>query len=168
MNPDHRIDALAAAFAGVAAGIGSTAVQIVLWWIASVDVAAVLLRDARLTAAIVMGPAVLVPPVSFNLGFEWKVMLLATVVHFLLSIAYGLLLAPWLTGLGLRKALVAGAVFGALLYAVNMYGFTRIFPWFAATRDWITITAHISFGVVAAYAYKQWTRPGVVQPSRKP
>jgi hypothetical protein len=40
------------------------------------------------------------------------------------------------------------------LYAINMYGFTAIFPWFAASRDKITLTAHIAFGVVAAGAYR--------------
>ena len=29
-----------------------------------------------------------------------------------------------------------GALFGSFLYAVNMSGFTFVFPWFVATRDW--------------------------------
>lgn len=31
-----------------------------------------------------------------------------------------------------------------------MYGFTTAFPWFEATRDWITLVTHMSFGVAVA------------------
>lgn len=40
------------------------------------------------------------------------------------------------------------------LYAVNLYGFTALFPWFAQLRDWITIAAHLVFGVTAASVYR--------------
>jgi len=36
---------------------------------------------------------------------------------------------------------------------VNMHGFTLVFPWFAQARDWITLAAHVAFGVVAAGAW---------------
>jgi uncharacterized membrane protein YagU involved in acid resistance len=35
-----------------------------------------------------------------------------------------------------------------------MYGFTMIFPWFDEARDWITLVAHVVFGVVAASTYR--------------
>jgi hypothetical protein len=35
-----------------------------------------------------------------------------------------------------------------------MYGFTTVFPWFEATRDWITIVTHMVFGVAIAGTYK--------------
>ena len=34
-----------------------------------------------------------------------------------------------------------------VLYAVNLHGFTLLFPWFVAARGGITLTAHIVFGV---------------------
>ena len=139
-----------AAFAGIAAGVTATIVQIALWWAASEPLAAMLFRDARLAAAIVTGRQVLPPPATF----DWSSMLVATLVHFSLSIAYGLTVSVFISRMSMTPALLAGAVFGACLYAINMYGFTIIFPWFAAARDWITAASHVVFGVVAAAVYK--------------
>jgi hypothetical protein len=84
-------------------------------------------------------------------------MLVATLVHFALSIAYALTLSAFISRLSMPLSLVGGAAFGLLLYAINMYGFTFVFPWFAAARDWITAATHVVFGMAAAAAYK--TRP---------
>jgi hypothetical protein len=54
--------------------------------------------------------------------------------------------------------MLVGALFGLAVYGVNMYGFTAVFPWFEATRDWITIAAHLAFGVAAAGIYKMLSR----------
>ena len=56
-------------------------------------------------------------------------------------------------------SLLAGGAFGLCLYGINMYGFTIVFPWFEAARDWITLVTHVVFGVAVAGAYKmleQW------------
>ena len=140
----------AALYAGVAAGILATVVQIALWSIFADMLPTILFRDARFTAAIVMGRAVLPPPASF----EWLVMLVATLVHFALSIIYGLSLSWVIARLRAAPSLLVGAVFGLAVYGVNMYGFTTIFPWFEATRDWITVAAHVAFGIAAAGVYK--------------
>jgi hypothetical protein len=47
-----------------------------------------------------------------------------------------------------------GAGFGALLYCVNLYGFTAIFPWFTEARGGITFVAHLVFGVTAMLSYR--------------
>jgi hypothetical protein len=143
---------VAAIGAGIGAGIIATAVQLALWWVFALPLPDILLRDARLAAAIVMGTGVLPPPATF----EWSVMLTATVVHFALSICYGVILAPILSRFSLRHALAAGALFGLLLYGTNMYGFTALFPWFEVSRDWITLVAHVSFGIAAAGIYSTW------------
>jgi hypothetical protein len=40
-----------------------------------------------------------------------------------------------------------------------MYGFTAVFPWFEAARDWITLVTHIVFGITLAGTYKMlWQR----------
>ncbi len=147
---DERIDWPAAMAAGITAGVVATIVQMILWEASSIAATDMLLRDARLAAAIVMGARVLPPPASF----DWNVMLAATTVHFALSTVYGVLQAPVAARLSSLPAALAGCALGLLLYAVNMYGFTAIFPWFAASRDWITVTAHVSFGMTAAIAYK--------------
>jgi hypothetical protein len=73
----HPVNWRAALYAGVAAGILATVVQIVLWSILADALPTILFRDARVTAAIVMGRAVLPPSASF----DWPVMLVATLVH---------------------------------------------------------------------------------------
>lgn len=140
----------AAIYAGFAAGIVATAVEIVLWSVFSDALPGILFRDAHFAAAIVMGREVLPPPASF----DWRVMLVATLVHFALSVAYGLMLSRLISRLRILSSLLAGAAFGLFLYAINMYGFTTVFPWFEATRDWITLVTHVAFGMVAAGTYR--------------
>jgi uncharacterized protein YndB with AHSA1/START domain len=140
----------AAALAGAVAGFLATLIQMALWWIASYSPVEMLLRDARLAAAIVVGRSVLPPPASF----DWTVMLIATLLHFALSVVYGLVQAPIILRIGRRASVATGASFGLLLFVVNMYGFTALFPWFEASRDWITAAAHIAFGMTAAITYK--------------
>ena len=64
-------------------------------------------------------------------------------------------------------ALAAGGVFGLVLYLVNFYGFTAVFPWFAMARGGLSIFVHITFGVVAALAYKGLQRRKIVSVTRK-
>jgi uncharacterized membrane protein YagU involved in acid resistance len=147
---DRPVRWSAVAYAGIAAGILSTIVQIVLWFVFTDALPAILFRDARFTAAIVMGRGALSPLETFDV----QVMLVATLVHFALSVAYGLILSRLIARLRTTSSLLVGAVFGLCLYIVNMHGFTIFFPWFDATRDWITVVAHVIFGVTAAAAYK--------------
>ena len=128
--------------------------QIGLWSVFTDALPTILLRDARLAAAIVMGRAVLSPPASF----DWEVMLVATLVHFALSMLYGLILSWLMSRLATPLSTIVGAAFGLILYAANMYGFTVVFPWFEAARDWITLASHLVFGVVAALVYKALSR----------
>lgn len=143
-----------AALAGIAAGLVATLAQIALWVVWSEPLPAILFRDARLTAAIVMGREVLPPAATI----DGSIMLVATLIHFTLSIAYGLTLSLFLSRLSTPMSVLAGAAFGLFLYAINMYGFTFLFPWFAATRDGITAVTHVVFGLVAAAIYKAWPR----------
>lgn len=52
-------------------------------------------------------------------------------------------------------ALLAGAVFEFIaVYLVNFYLIApALFPWFVEARNWISIAAHVLFGMVAAGAY---------------
>jgi hypothetical protein len=142
----RALSRLAAGGAGLIAGGCATFVQLALWWLAAVPVAEVFARDIRLAAAIVLGPDVLagpaVPP--------WQVVLVAALIHGLLSCGYGLLLAPWVERLSVVRALAFGAFGGLALYVVNLYGFTALFPWFAAARDWIAVVTHLTFGIILA------------------
>lgn len=141
---------LPAFYAGIAAGICSTAVQILLWWLFWDALPSILYRDARFAAAIILGEGVLPPPVTLDL----YIMLIASLIHFGLSIAYAFILSSLIHCIDIKKSLVLGGVYGLGLFLINMYGFVIIFPWFVDTRDWITVTAHVVFGVSATNVYK--------------
>ena len=144
------INRRAAIYAGVAAGIIATAVQIILWWAFWDVLPWILYRDARLAAAIVMGSGVLPPPATF----DWAVMSVAILIHVALSITYSIILARFISRCGMPVALLVGVLYGLALFGVNMYGFTMLFPWFAEARDWITLVAHAVFGGSCAGVYK--------------
>ena len=137
-------------WAGVIAGTLATLVQVMLWLVLTDDFPAILYRDARLTAAMALGYSVLPPPATFDVG----IMLIAALIHFMLSIIYAALLAPLATRLKTILAPLAGVGFGVTLYIVNLYGFTAIFPWFAQARGWITLIVHMVFGVTAITVYR--------------
>jgi hypothetical protein len=50
-----------------------------------------------------------------------------------------------------------------LLYVVNFYGFTALFPWFAMARNWVSIVAHAVFGFAAAWVYEAFARRRVMR-----
>lgn len=141
-----RIDPLMVLVVGIGAGVIATVAQLALWWLAGMPLPETLFRDARLTAALLMGSAVLPPPATAR----WDILLVATLIHFALSIAYALIPAQLAGRLRSGPALLAGALYGLLIYGVNLYGLTLLFPWFALARDWITLVAHLVFGLALA------------------
>lgn len=139
---------------GVGAGVVATVAQLVLWWLAEMPLPDTLFRDARLTAALVMGTRVLPPPSTA----QWDILLVATLIHFALSIAYALIPVRWAGRLRTGPALIAGALYGLAIYGVNLHGFTLIFPWFAVARDWVTLVAHLVFGLALAGGCRLYRR----------
>ena len=136
--------------AGLIAGAAATLAQLLLWWVFTNGLPGLLFRDARLTAALLLGRSVLPPPATFDFG----VMLTASLIHFALSVAYTALLVSLTGRLNRASALLAGAAFGIALYAVNLHGFTLAFPWFAPARGWIALAAHATFGSSAVLAFR--------------
>lgn len=107
------------------------------------------LGPPRMMAAIVMGEGVLPPPATFDL----TIMMVGMLVHFVLSAVLGAAFGLVLGGRGLSTLMliVLGTLFGLAVYAVNFYGFTALFPWFAMARGGITIFAHAVFGAVLGW-----------------
>lgn len=138
-----RIDLAMVLVAGLSAGVLATLAQLVLWWLAEVPLIDTLLRDARLTAALLMGQEVLPPPTTGR----WDILLVASFIHFALSLSYALLPAALSGRWRIGPTLLAGAFYGLLIYGVNLYGLTWFFPWFAVSRDWVTLLAHLVFGI---------------------
>lgn len=69
-----------------------------------------------------MGRGVLPPPSTWR----WDIMLVATCIHFALSIAYAVIPALLAWRLRTVSALFAGALYGLAICGVNLYGLIRI------------------------------------------
>lgn len=106
----------------------------------------------RMIAAITQGSAVLPPPVTPDVS----VTLAAVILHFVMSLAYAVVFAFLAKGRSLRSATLLGAGYGLVLYVVNFYGFTMLFPWFAQARDWSSVVTHLIFGGVLGAMYAYW------------
>jgi hypothetical protein len=151
--PIANVIARAVVLAGLAAAIVSTLVQVLLWGIFTDALPGILWRDARLAAALVLGREVLAPASTFDA----PVMLVATLVHFALSIVFAAVLAAVIARRPMAFALVTGAMFGGVLYAIDLHALTAFFPWFVVARGPITLAAHVAFGITAAVVYRAMT-----------
>jgi hypothetical protein len=144
--PESELDWAAAGWAGLAAGLLMIALETAL---SSLSAGAAGTGPIRQIAAIALGGSVL-PPLS---PFTGLVFLAAMSVHLPLSLIYARLLAPLVHGSRGGRAAAIGVLFGAGLYALNYYALAGVFPWFAASRGWITLVSHLAFGAVAAGMY---------------
>ncbi len=109
-------------------------------------------ETSHMIAAITMGQAAL-QSTDFNL----MVVAVALCTHYVLGIAFSLILAaiivPFRFDSSLGMVLLTGAVFGLVLYLFNFYGMVQFFSWFADMRGWATLSAHVIFGLIAAAMY---------------
>jgi hypothetical protein len=130
------------AIAGLVAGVVFVVVEMALMMMAGDSP----WGPPRMMGAIALGEDVLPPPATFDAG----IVMAGMMVHFVLSAVLGVIFASIAGRLGLSRgmAIVLGAVFGLAVYAVNFYGFTALFPWFAMARNAMTIFAHLVFGAV--------------------
>lgn len=148
--------ALYGALAGFWGGTVATLVQMAVWWVGGEAALDLLLRDTHAAAALVLGTGVL----SASGSWDLPVLAAASAVHLFLCAVYGWLLGALLSRHDSLPPLLTGLVFGAALFAVNMYGWTAAFPWFAANRDWATFVAHLGFGMETARAWRWLDRRG--------
>jgi len=109
-------------------------------------------------AAIVMGEKILPPPPTFDI----TIFLVAIVVHFVLSVIYAMVIGILVSGVRIGVAAIFGFIAGGILYLINFYGFTEIFPWFAMARNWVSIFSHVAFGLIAALVFKANNRKVVL------
>jgi hypothetical protein len=70
----------------------------------------------------------------------------------------GIVLALVVHRVGVIVAGVVGAVFGIAMYAIDIYGFARLFPVLAELRDWTSALAYVVQGALTAGLYKTLTR----------
>lgn len=109
----------------------------------------------RMTAGILMGPAAGPPPDTFDAA----ALLVGGGMHAALSIFYGMVVADAVCRLRRKRAVRAGTLVGAAIYAVNFYGFTQLFPGFAQERSLGLFAGHLLFGAAAAGLYKALEKP---------
>lgn len=138
--------------AGLVAGVLSTVSQGLVWLLGGAPVVELFLRDARLTAALVLGRSVIDETDQWAVVMWW-----ATIVHFILSIGFAFAIIALTACLTFARAVLVGCFLGLLLYVINLYGWTEVFPWFAASRSLNTAAAHIVFGASAVWAYRMAT-----------
>lgn len=104
----------------------------------------------RMIAAMVTGAGVLPPPATFDL----EALMAAMMVHFPLSIVYGIIIAWIVRSLPTGRAILVGAVIGVAIYLINFYGVASfVFEWFANARNWVSFVTHMMFGLVTAWAF---------------
>ncbi len=104
----------------------------------------------RMMAAILRGEAVLSPTVAVDGGLIGS----ALVVHYALSLAFGLVVAVAIHRWGLIVGLFGGAALGLALYAINFFSVSYFFPWFFPLRNWIWLLGHVLFGAAAGVTYE--------------
>lgn len=148
---------------GLCAGVIAALTQLLLWWLSGAPVAEMLFRDVRLTAALVLGSGVLPPPSTP----QWDVLLVATCIHFTLSIIYALIPAYQAQRLRTASTIFAGPLYGLAIYGANLYGLTLLFPWFAVARDWITLVTHLVFGVALVTGCWLYAQQAMGAPCKK-
>ncbi len=112
--------------------------------------------NMRHTAAILMGTGVLPPPATFDL----LLFIVSTIVHFGLSMIYGVIVAFFVRKANWRIGLMIGVAVGFGIYVVNYYVFAPLlFPWLTESRSGMVPTLiHPVFGMIAAAAYLKLRR----------
>lgn len=146
------LDAKAAVWAGVIAGIVFVLLEMLML---PMFLGGSAWGPPRMIAAIAMGSDVLAPPATFDA----VIFLVAVVIHLVLSIALGFVFALLAKGRTIGTAILVGVVFGLVIYLFNFYVMTAVFPWFAEARNWVTIVAHLVFGIVLGWSYATFSRP---------
>ena len=146
------IDVKAALLAGLLAGVVDLALLAASAWAQGDNVWV----NMRMTAAILMGTGVLPPPATF----DPLLFVVSAIVHFGLSLIYGLIVARFVRKSGWAVGLMIGVAVGFGIYLVNYYVFAPLlFPWLSVQRSGLVPTLiHPVFGLVAAAAYLKLRR----------
>jgi uncharacterized membrane protein YagU involved in acid resistance len=110
-------------------------------------------------AAMALGKEVMPRPGTWA-SYSMKIMAMAMMIHFALSIVYGLI-GAWLAHrFDWLGALLIGAALGLAIYIVNFYMVAPVaFPWFEMARNWIGVFAHVTFGAILGLCYIGLRKP---------
>ena len=125
------------------------------------------LAPLRWTASLVLGARALAGP------FDATTLAVGLAVHAVLSIVYGVLLVGVVHRWFAEKSgpgVIAGAMYGFLLYIVNFGLLVAVFPQFSGAPAGAGVLSHIAFGVLTVAIYQALLRTrdargGVTPPS---
>lgn len=137
---------LAAIGAGVVAGVAFVVLQSVL---ASIIYGESVWAPFHRIAAMAVGSGAL----EDAYVFVFDIVLIAAALHFGLSAFYGLVYSYVVVEFSPESAPWIGAIGGVLIYLVNFYGFTGLYPWMAEMRGIVTLFTHAVFGGLLAACY---------------
>lgn len=157
-EPHGAVDWRAGAWAGAIAGIVFMMAEMLMVWL---FLGQSPWGPPRMIAAMAMGRDVLPPPAAF----DTTIVMVAMVIHFVLSIVLGLLGAWLVQRFDRGGGAIAGAVLGLAIYLVNFHVIApAMFPWFTGAQNWVSVLAHVLFGAVLGAAYVGLRRPAVRRP----
>lgn len=134
--------------AGIAAGTVFLLVNIILTPLVLEVESTVILRYM---ASLVLGTEVLTEGSALTV-------VVALIVHYVLSILFTLVIAIVVHRWGLVVGIVGGGTLGTAFYAINLYTFTLFFPWFFAINSNVFLLSHVLFGMTAGGIYELFDR----------
>ncbi|MDX9850103.1 MAG: hypothetical protein RBT01_06350 [Anaerolineaceae bacterium] len=152
-NPLHPIDWLAAFWSGLISGVAMLLLSIILPWIILGDP----LFITRLMASILLGPQVM----PLQSGLVPGIYVVALITHFSLSFFYAALIVLIFHRWGMLVAFVGGGIFGLIIYVINYFSFSIVFPWLRPYGNWMLLAANILFGALAGALYELFERPDI-------
>lgn len=142
----QTLDWSAAGWAGVIAGVVFLATSLgVVPLVIGGDPWLVL----RLIASLVLGDSALTPGAS-----GVSVLVAAVGAHLVLSVTGGIAIAYCIHRGGMITGIVGGAILGASIYALTIYGLTRWFPQLFALASTPFLAAHVVYGMLAGGIYE--------------
>lgn len=156
----HRLHSLtewsAAAWSGVIAGVVFMMLEMGMVWLFKGESP---WAPPHMIAAMALGKDVFAPPATYA-PFNLKILITAMVIHFPLSVVYGLIVGWLVHRFNWAGGLLIGAAFGIAVYILNFYLIAPVmFPWFEMAQNWISAFAHAVFGLVAGGAYIGLRKP---------
>lgn len=137
-------------WAGLIAGIAFMILEMFLVWLVQGKSP---WGPPHMMAAMLLGRDVL-PPTGNYAPFDPGIMMAAMVVHFPLSLFYGVLGAWMVQRLDFGGALIFGALLGGFIYVLHFVIIApATFPWFGMARGPVGIASHVVFGAVLTGSY---------------
>lgn len=132
--------------AGLISGVIMLLISILLPWIFLGDPFLIV----RIMASVLLGPLV----ISAQAALAPGVYVVAILTHFSLSLFFAALIALIFHRYGMIVAFIGGAVMGVVIYFMNYYTFSLIFPWLLPYRTWMLLSGNIAFGALAGALYE--------------